>query len=236
MFPGWGDTAALQGRCWPCWAPWEMTASSWWRVTASQNLLLRRPRPHSIWTGEQVSGVLGGDPGSRCHWAPPPCSLMTVMELHKWLHVSYLGEGGHLLSWPPAGPALSCRFVLLVSGLGLGGGGGESLLGTQLLVDVVTGQLGDEGEQCSAAQVSRVILAGNLLSQSTQTRDSINKVCPRPVLALPPLGWHPAVTLGPPSAWGRVLCSDPAFCPPCGWGFALCSAQHPSRALSVPVS
>ena len=50
--------------------------------------------------------------------------------------------------------------MLLVSGLGLGGGGGESLLGTQLLVDVVTGQLGDEGEQCSAAHVSRVILAG----------------------------------------------------------------------------
>nr|KAF6267909.1 DNA polymerase delta 2, accessory subunit [Pipistrellus kuhlii] len=44
-----------------------------------------------------------------------------------------------------------------------------------LLVDVVTGQLGDEGEQCSAAHVSRVILAGNLLSHSTQSRDSINK-------------------------------------------------------------
>ncbi|XP_058152685.1 DNA polymerase delta subunit 2 isoform X2 [Dasypus novemcinctus] len=67
------------------------------------------------------------------------------------------------------------RFVLLVSGLGLGGGGGESLLGTQLLVDVVTGQLGDEGEQCSAAHISRVILAGNLLSQNTQSRDSITK-------------------------------------------------------------
>ncbi|XP_064146343.1 DNA polymerase delta subunit 2 isoform X3 [Loxodonta africana] len=71
--------------------------------------------------------------------------------------------------------SFSCRFVLLVSGLGLGGGGGESLLGTQLLVDVVTGQLGDEGEQCSAAHISRVILAGNLLSQNTQSRDSINK-------------------------------------------------------------
>lgn len=77
---------------------------------------------------------------------------------------------------PQEDPNFSCRFVLLVSGLGLGSGGGESLLGTQLLVDVVTGQLGDEGEQCSAAQVSRVILAGNLLSHSTQSRDSINKV------------------------------------------------------------
>lgn len=76
----------------------------------------------------------------------------------------------------PQDLTILCRFVLLVSGLGLGGGGGESLLGTQLLVDVVTGQLGDEGEQCSAAHVSRVILAGNLLSHNTQSRDSINKV------------------------------------------------------------
>ncbi|XP_032498810.1 DNA polymerase delta subunit 2 isoform X1 [Phocoena sinus] len=75
----------------------------------------------------------------------------------------------------PTRPLDTARFVLLVSGLGLGGGGGESLLGTQLLVDVVTGQLGDEGEQCSAAHVSRVILAGNLLSHNTQSRDSINK-------------------------------------------------------------
>ena len=62
-----------------------------------------------------------------------------------------------------------------MSGLGLGGGGGESLLGTQLLVDVVTGQLRDEGEQFSTAHVSRVVLEGNLLSHSTQSRDSIDK-------------------------------------------------------------
>lgn len=69
-----------------------------------------------------------------------------------------------------------CRFVLLVSGLGLGGKSGDSLLGMQLLVDMVTGQLGAEGEQSSAALISRVILAGNLLSQNTQSRDSMNKV------------------------------------------------------------
>lgn len=69
-----------------------------------------------------------------------------------------------------------CRFVLLVSGLGLGSGSGESLLGTQLLVDVVTGQLGAEGGQSGAANISRVLLAGNLLSQNTQSRDTINKV------------------------------------------------------------
>uniref|UniRef100_K7FH43 DNA polymerase delta subunit 2 n=1 Tax=Pelodiscus sinensis TaxID=13735 RepID=K7FH43_PELSI len=75
---------------------------------------------------------------------------------------------------PRSGPS-SDRFVLLVSGLGLGGGSGESSLGMQLLVDVVTGQLGAEGEQNCAAQISRVILAGNLLSQNTQNRDTLHK-------------------------------------------------------------
>ncbi|XP_064328618.1 DNA polymerase delta subunit 2 [Phalacrocorax carbo] len=77
-------------------------------------------------------------------------------------------------SLPWKGPTLD-QFVLLASGLGLGSGSGESLLSTQLLVDVVTGQLGAEGEQSCAAQISRVILAGNLLSQNTQSRDTINK-------------------------------------------------------------
>ncbi|XP_074973624.1 DNA polymerase delta subunit 2 [Phalacrocorax aristotelis] len=77
-------------------------------------------------------------------------------------------------SLPWKGPTLD-QFVLLASGLGLGSGSGESLLSMQLLVDVVTGQLGAEGEQSCAAQISRVILAGNLLSQNTQSRDTINK-------------------------------------------------------------
>ncbi|XP_074837778.1 DNA polymerase delta subunit 2 isoform X2 [Carettochelys insculpta] len=75
---------------------------------------------------------------------------------------------------PRRGPSTD-RFVLLVSGLGLGGGSGESFLAMQLLVDMVTGQLGAEGEQSCAAHIARVILAGNLLSQNTQNRDTINK-------------------------------------------------------------
>nr|XP_060643668.1 DNA polymerase delta subunit 2 [Anolis sagrei ordinatus]XP_060643669.1 DNA polymerase delta subunit 2 [Anolis sagrei ordinatus] len=75
---------------------------------------------------------------------------------------------------PMMGPNTD-RFVLLVSGLGLGGKSGESLLGMQLLVDMVTGQLGAEGEQSSAALISRVVLCGNLLSQNTQSRDTMNK-------------------------------------------------------------
>uniref|UniRef100_A0A3B4VHC5 DNA polymerase delta subunit 2 n=1 Tax=Seriola dumerili TaxID=41447 RepID=A0A3B4VHC5_SERDU len=75
-----------------------------------------------------------------------------------------------------ARPALSSdRFVLLASGLGLGSTHADSMLGLQLLVDMVTGQLGDQGEQSGAATISRVLLAGNLLSQSTQDKDASTK-------------------------------------------------------------
>lgn len=67
--------------------------------------------------------------------------------------------------------------MLLASGLGLNGSKADSMMGLQLLVDMVTGQLGDQGEQSGAASISRVILAGNLLSQSTQDKDSTTKVC-----------------------------------------------------------
>lgn len=68
------------------------------------------------------------------------------------------------------------RFVLLASGLGLGSSRADSMLGLQLLIDMITGQLGDEGEQKSAATISRVLLAGNLLSQNTQDKDPSTKV------------------------------------------------------------
>uniref|UniRef100_A0AAR2M2K0 DNA polymerase delta subunit 2 n=1 Tax=Pygocentrus nattereri TaxID=42514 RepID=A0AAR2M2K0_PYGNA len=51
----------------------------------------------------------------------------------------------------------------------------DSMLGLQLLIDMVTGHLGDLGEQSGAASISRVLLAGNLLSQSTQDKDSTTK-------------------------------------------------------------
>lgn len=73
-------------------------------------------------------------------------------------------------------PALSTdRFVLLASGLGLGSSHADSMLGLQLLVDMITGQLGDLSEQSGAATISRVLLAGNLLSPSTQDKDASTK-------------------------------------------------------------
>lgn len=68
------------------------------------------------------------------------------------------------------------RFVLLASGLGLGSSRADSMLGLQLLVDLVTGQLGEQAEQCGAASISRVILAGNLLSQNAQEKEASTKV------------------------------------------------------------
>lgn len=68
------------------------------------------------------------------------------------------------------------RFVLLASGLGLGSSHADSMLGLQLLIDMVTGQLGEQGEQNGAATISRIILAGNLLSQNTQEKDASIKV------------------------------------------------------------
>lgn len=70
------------------------------------------------------------------------------------------------------------RFVLMASGLGLGGSHADSMLGLQLLIDMVTGQLGEQGEQSGAAAITRVILAGNLLSQNRQEKDASTKVGP----------------------------------------------------------
>lgn len=64
----------------------------------------------------------------------------------------------------------------MASGLGLGSSHADSMLGLQLLIDLVTGQLGEQGEQSGAAAISRVLLAGNLLSQSTQDKDTSTKV------------------------------------------------------------
>lgn len=69
------------------------------------------------------------------------------------------------------------RYVALVSGLELGGGGGDGdLLSLELLTDLLCGQLGDEGEQQASANVVRLIVAGNSLSQNTHNKDSMRMV------------------------------------------------------------
>jgi DNA polymerase delta subunit 2 len=64
---------------------------------------------------------------------------------------------------------------VLVSGLELGGRD-EHLFSLQLLVDTITGQLGDGDQQLASSRIVQVIVAGNSLSHSTQDRDSLSKV------------------------------------------------------------
>ncbi|XP_077980348.1 DNA polymerase delta subunit 2-like [Glandiceps talaboti] len=66
----------------------------------------------------------------------------------------------------------SDRYVALMSGLGIGKEG-HHLMGLQLLVDMVTGQLGDTMDQEKFSNIVRVIIAGNSLSRSTQDKDVI---------------------------------------------------------------
>ena len=57
------------------------------------------------------------------------------------------------------------RYVALVSGLELGGPN-DDLMAMQLLIDLLAGQLGDEDQQRSTANVVKLIVAGNSLSSS----------------------------------------------------------------------
>jgi len=65
-------------------------------------------------------------------------------------------------------------YVALVSGLELGSGHEDSLA-HQLMIDLLAGHLGDEGQQEELSKCVRVIVAGNSLSKSTQDKDICNK-------------------------------------------------------------
>ena len=45
-----------------------------------------------------------------------------------------------------------------------------------MMVDLLTGQLGDEGQQEASSKVVQVLIAGNLLSKKTQDKDNLMKV------------------------------------------------------------
>ncbi|RLV76318.1 hypothetical protein DV515_00017101 [Chloebia gouldiae] len=130
------------------------------QITALPTCRHRCPGAGPAPTGEVAAAALG------------PCCVPAVSP-SPWCQGGWQGS---LTSGAWHTPLCPSRYVLLASGLGLGSVSGEALLSTQLLVDVVTGQLGAEGEQSCAAHITRVILAGNLLSQNTQSRDTINKV------------------------------------------------------------
>lgn len=67
------------------------------------------------------------------------------------------------------------RFVCIVSGLEMGGLGVNPMQ-ADLLVDLLSGALGDPCLQHAMARVTRVIVAGNSLSADTQDKDALTKV------------------------------------------------------------
>lgn len=66
------------------------------------------------------------------------------------------------------------RYLALISGLGFGNES-QDLLSLQMFSDLITGELGSVQDQESCAKISRVIIAGNSLSQCTQSKDSETK-------------------------------------------------------------
>ncbi len=74
--------------------------------------------------------------------------------------------------------SFSPRYVALVSGLEMGRKD-EHLLANQLLMDLLTGQLGEDEQQRATAGVVRLVVCGNSLSSATQDKDSVTKVTTR---------------------------------------------------------
>ncbi|KAL3875497.1 hypothetical protein ACJMK2_033443 [Sinanodonta woodiana] len=78
----------------------------------------------------------------------------------------------------PAQPKLpkleNDRYVAFVSGLGIGSKN-EKLFQLQMMIDVLTGCLGDEGHQEDTSKIAAIIVAGNSLSPDTQDKDNLNK-------------------------------------------------------------
>ena len=66
------------------------------------------------------------------------------------------------------------KYVLLVSGFNLGSAVASSMQ-LEMLVDVVSGQLGGDAEQQFCASISRMIIAGNSLSVETQDKEQHTK-------------------------------------------------------------
>ncbi|KAI0220272.1 DNA polymerase delta subunit 2 [Lamellibrachia satsuma] len=74
----------------------------------------------------------------------------------------------------PRPPLEQDKYVAFLSGLEIGDRN-EDLMAMQLMVDLLTGQLGDEGQQSATANIVRVVIAGNSLSQETQGKDQLSK-------------------------------------------------------------
>lgn len=73
---------------------------------------------------------------------------------------------------PALSPSTEPTFIAFVSGLNLGGEGehkATSNLQLEMLVDVLTGQLGDGKDAYLASRIARVVFCGNGLSRFPET-------------------------------------------------------------------
>lgn len=66
------------------------------------------------------------------------------------------------------------RYIVFLSGLSIGNSS-TNMLQLQLLIDLITGQLGDEHSQEQMAKVVRVVIAGNSLSHLTKDKEQANR-------------------------------------------------------------
>ncbi|XP_071963088.1 DNA polymerase delta subunit 2-like [Antedon mediterranea] len=73
----------------------------------------------------------------------------------------------------PATPPEQDRSVLLMSGLGIGSED-QHLLNLQMMIDMVTGNLGNIEDQKMTANIVQVIVAGNSLSSNAKNKDAMS--------------------------------------------------------------
>ncbi|XP_060578948.1 DNA polymerase delta subunit 2-like [Ruditapes philippinarum] len=66
------------------------------------------------------------------------------------------------------------KYLAFVSGIEIGSKE-EQQFALQMFVDMVTGQLGDPGQQEGTGNIVGVVIAGNSLSKDTQSKDSLTK-------------------------------------------------------------
>ncbi|XP_039294373.1 DNA polymerase delta subunit 2 isoform X2 [Nilaparvata lugens] len=80
--------------------------------------------------------------------------------------------------FPPENPIKleSDRFLVLVSGLDLKSNNAESALALELLVDWLSGWIGEPNDQQHASRVARLIIAGNAVSASPEKKEKTTVV------------------------------------------------------------
>ncbi|KAJ8019033.1 DNA polymerase delta subunit 2 [Holothuria leucospilota] len=116
-----------------------------------------------------VAAVLGEEKESGKFHVEDTC----FMHLNQPAPFPTLEEDRSMVIWGHQGSTSENLVNTISPGLGLGQEG-KNLMGLQLMVDLITGQLGSQEEQEKYSKVIRVILAGDGLSYDTQDKTVLN--------------------------------------------------------------